>query len=83
MSDKDVETLVEEINEWLTRPETHLNKTSRRDILEDIVTSHIGKVKRNERMRAHGRDFIMLAGVLTIIGSQLPRILMFLGVSIQ
>lgn len=84
MSEKpDMTEFVDDIERWLDAPQSHLNDQSRRKVLELMVSDHVDKIKRTVRARARAKDFLLVAAVLTALGSFGPTILSLFGVSIQ
>jgi hypothetical protein len=75
----DEDELLRKIHEWLETPQTHLDEKTRRKILELVVSEHVDRVRRQERVRTRGRDFLLLGAVLTATASALPYIGAFFG----
>lgn len=71
--------LVLKIQQWLEDPQSHLDDKSRRKILELIVTDHAEKIRRKERARINARDFLLLASVVTLLGTIGPKVYSFLS----
>jgi hypothetical protein len=70
----DEDELLRKIHDWLETPQTHLDEKTRRKILELVVSEHVDRVRRQERVRTRGRDFLLLGAVLTAAASALPYI---------
>ena len=72
--------LVEKINEWLESPQTHLDDSSRKRVIEAMVSEHVDKIRRSERNRTRGKDFLLIVAVLSAVASAVPFVVRyFLG----
>ena len=81
MTDDDTKALLACIERWFDQPQTHLDDKPRRKILEQMVTQHIEAVRRKERARTHGKDFLLIVAVVSAIGAVAPQVLAWLGLT--